>query len=71
LLNEVLRKTGDYRRVLRFKSRRDRLWYLICWFMPYASRITPADKRAITHWLRSNFVPEEDIEVFYDMVLGI
>ena len=68
LLNEILRKTGNYRKVLKFRSRRERLSYLIQWFTPFAHKITPSDKHSITHWLRSNFVPEEDIEVFYDAV---
>ena len=66
LLSRVLASSPHYRRTLYFKSRRQRLSYLIKLFKPYAHLIDKPAKQSITSWLRNRvMLSEDEIKLFY------
>jgi len=65
LLNKILYGSGFYRRKLRFRSRGERLDFLVKLFKPYTSQIDRYVKHAITSWLKNQGLREDEIKEFY------
>jgi len=66
ILHRILMESGNYRRTLRFKSRKQRLNYLIQLFKPYSTAVTrPEDKHALTNWLKKQGLTEQEVQRFY------
>lgn len=68
LLHQILRSSGYYRRKLNFRSRGERLNYVIQLFKPYAPRIDASSRRSITRWLKNQGLSEEEVKKFYEEV---
>jgi len=65
-ISQILRASGRYKLTLYFKTRKERLNYLINIFKPYANKLTAGDKRSITVWLKDKQkLTEEEVKRFY------
>jgi hypothetical protein len=68
LLHQVLRSSGYYRRKLRFRSREERLNYLIQLFKPHAAQIDAPSRHSITCWLKNQGLSATEIKRFYEEI---
>jgi len=66
VLNQALRASGSYLKTLRFKTKRERLNYLINIFKPYANKLTKGKKQSVTFWLKhKQLLTDKEVKQFY------
>jgi hypothetical protein len=71
VLEEALRRSGDYRRTRYFQTKEERLAYLVSLFKPYADKLYRSEKTKLTNWLKKQALSNEEIEQFYRTVKEI
>ena len=71
LLNRVLRESGLYAKVIRFKSKKERLKFLVELFIPYTTHLNRYEKHSITTWLKNQGLSVEEVKRFYNQLKKI
>ena len=66
VLNQALRASGNYLKTLRFKTKRERLNYLVNIFKPYTNKLTRGKKQSVTFWLKyKQLLTDKEVKQFY------